>query len=121
MRTEIVEYSGVKVAALECEEGLISNAQEAMDCALSVRYQSGCARIALPKEAFCERFFVLSSGLAGEILQKFVNYSFKVAIYGDYSGYTSKPLRDFIYESNRGRDVFFAANLDEAMRMLARA
>ena len=44
--------------------------------------------------------------MAGEILQKFINYHVKIAIYGDYSVYTSKPLRDFIYESNHGKDVF---------------
>ena len=37
----------------------------------------------------------------------------------DYSGYTSKPLRDFIRESNRGRDVFFPATRQEAILRLA--
>lgn len=42
----------------------------------------------------------------------------RMAIYGDFSRYTSKPLRDFIYESNRGRHCFFAASREEALRML---
>jgi hypothetical protein len=67
----------------------------------------------------CEAFFKLSTGIAGEILQKFINYQAKLAIVGDFSGYTSKPLHDFIYESNRGRDIFFAASMDEAMEKLA--
>ena len=33
----------------------------------------------------------------------------KLAIIGDFSGYTSKPLRDFIYESNNGNQVFFVS------------
>ena len=37
--------------------------------------------------------------IAGDILQKFVNYGIKFAIFGDFTGYTSKPLKDFIYES----------------------
>ncbi len=37
-------------------------------------------------------FFILSSGMAGEILQKSINYQVKAAIWGDYSHYTSKPL-----------------------------
>lgn len=64
-------------------------------------------------------FFVLSSGLAGEILQKYVNYQMKLAIYGDFSGCTSKPLHDFIYESNKGRDFFFAGTREEAIDRLA--
>ena len=46
----------------------------------------------------------------GEVLQKFVNYQTKVAIYGDYTKYTSKPLKDFMYESNKGNNIFFCSN-----------
>jgi hypothetical protein len=73
----------------------------------------------LPKAAVCEDFFKLSTGIAGEILQKFVNYNAKVAIVGDYSGYTSKPLHDFIYESNKGTAVFFIGTQDEALEKLS--
>ena len=68
-----------------------------------------------------EEFFILSSGLAGEVLQKYVNYHFKLAIWGDFSHYTSKPLHDFIYESNQGNDFFFVASQEEALRKLAEA
>lgn len=78
-------------------------------------------RIAISKELVFDDFFVLSSGLAGEILQKYVNYQMKLAIYGDFSGYTSKPLHDFIYESNKGRDFFFAGTREEAIDRLAGA
>ena len=36
----------------------------------------------------------IASCLAGEILQKFINY-------------TSKPLKDFMYGSNNGKDIYF--------------
>lgn len=49
-----------------------------------------------------EEFFILSSGLAGEVLQKLINYGGRIALYGDFSHYTSKPLLDFMYESNKG-------------------
>ena len=45
----------------------------------------------------------------------------KLAIVGDFSGYTSKPLRDFIYESNNGSHVFFVATVEEALEKLSRA
>ena len=65
-----------------------------------------------------DNFFILSSRIAGEILEKFITYKTKFAIYGDYSKYTSKPLKDFIYESNNGKDIFFVATEDEAVKML---
>lgn len=40
------------------------------------------------------------------------------AIYGDFSQYTSKPLKDFIYESNHGRDVFFVDTKERAIALL---
>lgn len=47
-----------------------------------------------------------------------MNYGGKIAIYGDYSHYTSKPLKDFIYESNKGKDVFFVATKEEAIQKI---
>ncbi len=63
-------------------------------------------------------FFILSTGMAGEILQKFINYGVRFAIYGDFSGYTSKPLHDFIYESNCGKDIFFQDTKENAIEKL---
>lgn len=53
-------------------------------------------------------------------MQKYINYGGRIAIYGDYSHYTSKPLKDFIYESNKGKDVFFVSTEEEAVDMLTR-
>ena len=74
----------------------------------------------IKKELIIDEFFVLSNGLAGEILQKYINYHGRIAVYGDYSRYTSKPLKDFIYKSNQGKDIFFVATLEEAIDMLTR-
>jgi len=72
----------------------------------------------LSQEAICEDFFRLKTGLAGEILQKFVNYRMKIAIVGDFSIYTSKSLKDFIYESNKGKHIFFVPSEKEAIEKL---
>ena len=56
--------------------------------------------------------------MAGEILQKFLNYHIKAAVFGDYSHYTSKPLKDFIYEANCGKDFFFLTTKEEALNKL---
>lgn len=116
-----LEQNRVLIAQVESDEVLITNVQSALDLMASVRYETGADRLILPKETLDERFFVLSSGLAGDILQKFVNYQLIVAIVGDYSGYTSKPLRDFIYESNNGSHVFFVPTVEEAIQRLTRA
>lgn len=107
------------IAVVNSNEVIIKDTQSATDFAMEIKSETGCDKIALNKSAIVEDFFILSSGLAGEILQKFVNYGIKFAIYGDFSKYTSKPLRDFIYECNQGKDVFFVAGADEAVEKLA--
>ena len=109
------------VAVVTGEEKVITDAQSALDLIMTARYETGTNLIAVDKEAIIEDFFVLSRGLAGEVLQKFINYQAKIAIFGDFSQYTSKPLKDFIYESNKGRDIFFVSTKTEAVERLASA
>ena len=106
------------VAIIHSDEIIIKDTQSAVDFIMSIKYETNCNKIAINKEAIIENFFILSSGIAGEILEKFITYKTKFAIYGDYSKYTSKPLKDFIYESNNGKDIFFVATEDEAVKML---
>ena len=114
-----MQANDVIVALVESDEIIVTNVQSALDLMATVRYETGADCLALPKAALDERFFVLSSGLAGDVLQKFVNYQMKLAIIGDFSGYTSKPLRDFIYESNQGTHVFFVSTEAEALEKLS--
>lgn len=114
MKTKIVN----DIAVVNSNDIIIKDVQTAIDFIMTIKYETNCNKIALNKSAVVEDFFILSKGLAGEILQKFINYQIKFAIYGDYSKYTSKPLKDFIYESNNGKDIFFVENEDEAIKML---
>lgn len=107
------------IAVVNSNEMIITDVQTAMDFMMSIKYETGCSKIVLNKEAITEEFFILSKGIAGEILQKFINYQIKFAIYGDFSKYTSKPLKDFIYESNKGKDIFFVSDADTAVKMLS--
>lgn len=106
-------------AVVRCHEMVIVDTQSALDLLMTAKYELGTKNIAIDKALVHPNFFVLSSGMAGEILQKYVNYGGRIAIYGDYSGYTSKPLHDFIYESNKGKDVFFVGTEEEALARLA--
>lgn len=116
-----IEENGVLCILVESDEPVITDAQSAIDLLMSAQYDVGSKDIVIPKQLIAEDFFVLSTGLAGEILQKYVNYGGRMAIYGDYSRYTSKPLKDFMYESNKGRDFFFVSTRDEAVAALAKS
>lgn len=116
-----IEENGVLCVLVENDEPVIMDAQSAIDLLMSAQYDVGSKDIVIPKRLVAEDFFVLSTGLAGEVLQKYVNYGGRMAIYGDYSRYTSKPLKDFMYESNKGRDFFFVSTRDEAVAALAKS
>jgi hypothetical protein len=121
MEQHIIRENGIAVAVINSTEVVISDTQSALDLIATLDYQEDCQRIAIHKDAVTEDFFRLSTGLAGEILQKVVNYSKKIAIIGDFSGYTSKPLHDFIYESNQGSAVFFVPDEETAVSRLLEA
>ena len=116
-----IEENGVLCVLVERDEPVITDVQSAIDLLMSAQYDMESKDIVIPKQLVAVDFFVLSTGLAGEILQKYVNYGGRMAIYGDYSRYTSKPLKDFMYESNKGRDFFFVSTRDEAVAALAKS
>ncbi len=121
MEIKTVQKNGNTAALVHSDEPVITDVTSALDFMATVKYEAGCDRIALNKEAITEDFFKLSTCLAGEILQKFINYCVKFAIVGDFSHYTSKPLKDFMYESNRGNDIFFVSTQEEAAEKLTSA
>ena len=63
---------------------------------------------------FSPEFFDLSTGLAGEILQKCSNYHVRLAIAGDYTLVMSSRFGEFVVELNRGNSVRFTPTRVEA-------
>ena len=119
MKTEVVRKNNTEIAIVSSNELLITDVQSALDLIMTVKFETSCTNIAINKDAIVNDFFVLSTCLAGEILQKFINYGVRLAIYGDFSKYTSKPLKDFMYESNRGKDIYFQPTASRAVDKLS--
>ncbi|OHB31538.1 MAG: hypothetical protein A2790_01070 [Phenylobacterium sp. RIFCSPHIGHO2_01_FULL_69_31] len=71
--------------------------------------------VAIPVERLGDGFLDLRTRVAGEVIQKFVNYGFQVAFVGDVSAAIARStaLGDFVRESNRGRHVWFVADFAE--------
>lgn len=94
------------------EGPVLRSVQDALDVLGSAWYAEA-RLVAIPVAALDPSFFTLSSGLAGEIAQKYAQYGMPLAIIGDLSPVTaeSKPLRDFVRESNQGRQLWFAGSV----------
>lgn len=76
--------------------------------------------VVIPADLLTPEFFALSSGVAGAIAQKFVNYGIGLAVMGDMSKYPSEPLAALVRESNRGRHTWFVSDVDELAAQLER-
>ena len=98
---------------------LIRTPQDALDIMGDLYFQ-GIGQIILYEKNIAPEFFDLSTGMAGEILQKFSTYRIRLSIVGDFSKYTRKSIRDFISESNRHGHTTFAASLEEAVKNVTR-
>lgn len=85
-------------------------------------YMSRPQVVAIPVGRLAPDFLTLSNRIAGDVIQKFVNYGVAVAFVGDIGDRlaASNALRDFVRESNRGRHVWFVADLAELEAKLAR-
>ncbi len=90
MNIEHLKDNGIDIAVVSGDEMVIVDTQPALDLAMTVKYETGAERIVIDKDV----------------------------IYGDYSHYTSRPLKDFIYESNHGKDFFFVSTKEEAVQKL---
>lgn len=83
-------------------------------------FEHEAGMIALPVSRLDAAFFQLRSGMAGAVLQKFINYRLRVALLGDITPWLaqSNALQDFVHEANRGEQVWFLPSLAELEQRL---
>jgi len=118
MTVETHHVKGKKIAEVLATDRVINSIEDGLHLLGELYYQD-FDKIIIHEENITPDFFDLKSGIAGEILQKFSNYRVQLAIIGDFSKYSSKSIQDFIYESNKGRQISFVGSLLEAIRILS--
>ena len=108
----MVQLAGVQVHVSDTPLG---GESDAVQMIVDAHYAHQAEWIAFTPDQLGDEFFELQSGLAGAITQKFVMYQMGLAVVGDISGRVaaSKPLADWVRESNRGSNLLFAKDLDE--------
>ncbi|MCP2044981.1 DUF4180 domain-containing protein [Pontibacter sp. HSC-36F09] len=114
MKIETHSINDTKIAEVTSEDRIINSMEDGVDLLGSLYFQ-GFDRIIIHEKNITPDFFELKNGMAGEILQKFSNYRVRLAVVGDFSKYTRQSVQDFIYESNKGKQVNFVSSLKEAL------
>lgn len=119
MEIDVIEVNGNNIAVLRSLGIMIRETQDALDLMADAGYMKS-QKIIIQEDQITPEFFDLKTGIAGEILQKFSTYGIQLAIIGDFSKYTSKSLRDFIFESNKYGRINFVSSVEEAKERLIR-
>lgn len=119
MKIQTHKVNNIEVAEIISDNVIIQNTEDALDLMGNIYYQ-GFDKVIIHQENLTTDFFDLKNKMAGEILQKFSTYRVRLAIIGDFSKFKSKSLKDFIYESNKGKHVNFVTSVNEALNSLTR-
>jgi Domain of unknown function (DUF4180) len=111
---------GTRVLLCTPDGPALASEQDTADL-LGVAFSLQADLIAVPLQRLDERFFTLRTGVAGAIVGKIATYRRRLAVIGDISAHlaASESLRDFVAETNRGRQVWFVADLAELDARLA--
>jgi hypothetical protein len=111
---------GVRVLVVAHDGPQLQNDRDVVDL-IAQAIEHSADLVLLPVGRLTDDFFRLRTRLAGEVIQKFVNYRLRLAIVGDISGHLaeSAALSDFVAETNRGRQIWFVATQQEASDRLA--
>jgi hypothetical protein len=117
---ELKELAGRRVLLCAQDGPAIATARDGADL-IGEAFGAGADVVAVPAARLAPEFFRLSSKLAGEITQKFVNYRIIFAVIGDISAHIaqSQALRDYVLEARQGKAVCFVndlAALEAALR-----
>ncbi|MGX7828311.1 GNAT family N-acetyltransferase [Actinokineospora sp. 24-640] len=114
------DAGGTRVMVYAADAPVLARVDDVLDNVIAPTYGAAVEWVALPVGRLTPEFFDLSTRLAGEVLQKLVNYQLGVAIVGDIGEHLARSgaLTDFVRESNRGRHVWFVADLAELRRRL---
>jgi len=115
MKIEAHSVKNLKIAEVISDTIILGTIQDGIDLIGNLSYQ-GFDKIIIHERNITPDFFELKNKIAGEILQKFVQYQMPLTIIGEFSKFESKSLNEFIYESNKGKQINFANNIEEAIR-----
>jgi hypothetical protein len=116
----VYEREGIRIFECASEGPQLKTARDATDL-MSEAWSHGAKFVVIPIERLGDDFFDLRTRVAGELTQKFVTYGTRVSVLGDISQRLaqSQSLSAFVFEANRGTNLWFVNDRDELATRLA--
>ena len=115
MEIKIHTIDNRKIAEIISDDIVLQTVEDAVDLIGNMSYQ-GFDKLINHEENMIPDFFELKNKIAGNILQKFSQYSMPLAIIGDFEKYESKSLNDFIFESNKGNQINVVTTVEDGLQ-----
>ena len=115
MEIKIHTIDDRKIAEIISDNIVLQTVEDAVNLIGNMSYQ-GFDKLIIHEENIISDFFELKNKIAGNILQKFSQYSMPLAIIGDFEKYESKSLNDFIFESNKGKQINFVTTIEDGLK-----
>lgn len=115
MKIEMHTINNTRIAEVIAEDIIVKSIEDGSQLVADIYYQDFDG-IILYEKNITPLFFDLKTGIAGEILQKFSNFRIRLAIIGEFEKYESKSVKDFIFESNKNRQINFVNTLEEGLQ-----
>ena len=114
MTAQLIEHNNHRLLVLNSEGPILTRTQDLLDL-IQEAFAQKASVLVVPVSRLDPAFFQLRSGLAGEFVQKVVNYQLKLVVVGDISAHVaaSDALRDFVREANRGQTILFVSQLED--------
>lgn len=114
------DHDGIRIVELNADGPPLRTDSDAVD-AISEAMEHQPGLIVIPTQRLDDDFFRLKTGVAGQVIQKFLTYGLRLVIVGDISKHLqeSSVLRDFVYECNSGSNVWFVDGTEELRAVLA--
>ena len=112
MSFSLADLAGHRALVLSPTGPLLRSEDDARDL-IQETFGTDIRLAVVPVERLDPEFFELRTGVAGAFVQKLVQYRLRLVVVGDISAQVaaSDPLRDWVREVNRGRDILFVPDV----------
>lgn len=101
MNYRVINKNNSKYIEFDSDSRKLSSEQDVLDY-ISICMENSVYTIMLHSNILSEDFFILKTGLAGMVLQKFINYNIKAAVIIEDEEKFNERFKEMIMEANKG-------------------
>lgn len=118
MNNRVIEKDGRSYLEITEMNPPISCEQDVLDHLIGVCWENEVHNALLTSDCFEEGFYRLRTGIAGDVLQKLLNYHIKTALIITDTKLIRGKFEDFVLEANKGSNFRVFDNKEEAEEWL---